>query len=68
MKSIFFSHWHLMRLIRLIFGVFLIFQGIETRQWFFFVFSAFFLFQAIFNQGCGINGCEIPTSKSKENE
>lgn len=65
MKKLLFTNWHLMRFIRLFFGIFLIFQGIETGQWFFFAFSIFFLFQAVFNQGCGANGCEIPQNNKK---
>lgn len=69
MKQLLFTNWHLMRWVRLAFGIFLIFQAIETRQWFFFGFAAFFLFQAIFNQGCGANGCAVPTNnKSKSYE
>lgn len=65
MKQLLFTNWHLMRFIRLAFGVFLIFQGIETRQWFFFGFAGFFLFQALFNQGCGVNGCDISQKNNK---
>lgn len=67
MKQLLFTNWHLMRFIRLIFGIFLIFQAFETHQWVFFGFAAFFLFQALLNQGCGLNGCEIP-QKDKNNE
>ncbi|WP_136666710.1 hypothetical protein [Flavobacterium sp. H122] len=65
MKTII-SNWHLMRFIRLAFGIFLIFQAFETRQWIFLGFAAFFLFQALFNQGCGINNCEIPKNIKKD--
>lgn len=67
MKQLLFNQWHLMRFIRLAFGIFLIFQAFETRQWIFLGFAGFFLFQAIFNHGCGINNCEIP-QKDKNNE
>ncbi len=68
MKNLLFTNWHLMRIIRLVFGIFLIFQAVETHQWLFFIFAAFFLFQALFNQGCGPNGCETNLTKSKDNE
>ena len=68
MKEQLLTNWHILRIVRLLFGVFLIFQAIETRQYVFFAFAAFFLFQAIFNQGCSANGCAIPTPKKKENE
>lgn len=48
-----------MRFIRLAFGLFLIFQAFETRQWMFLLFAGFFLVQALFNLGCSANGCSI---------
>lgn len=68
MKQLLFKNWHLMRFIRLIFGIFLIFQGIETHQWFFFGFAGFFLFQSLFNFGCNPNGCNISQNYNKTNE
>lgn len=68
MKQLLFSNWHIMRIVRLLFGIFLIFQAVETHQYVFFAFAAFFLFQALFNQGCSANGCEIPTQNKKEHE
>lgn len=58
-------NWHLMRLIRLAFALFLTFQAIETQQWFFLIFAAFFLLQAIFNLGCTTNSCSIPLKDNK---
>ena len=60
MKNILFTNWHAMRFIRLAFALFLFFQAYETQEWFLFVFGIFFLIQAIFNAGCGANGCQIP--------
>lgn len=54
-----------MRFIRLAFGIFLVFQAMETHQWIFFGFAAFFLFQALFNLGCGLHHCEIPQKQQK---
>lgn len=68
MKQLLSSNWHIMRIVRLLFGIFLIFQAVETHQYIFFAFAAFFLFQALFNQGCSANGCEIPTQNKKEHE
>lgn len=67
MRQIILSNWHLMRFIRLVFGIFLVFQAFDTRQWLFLGFAVFFLFQALFNHGCGINNCEIP-QKNKQHE
>jgi len=60
MKEILFSNWHVMRIFRLAFAIFLFTQAYYTNEWFFIVFGLFFLVQAIFNTGCGSNGCTIP--------
>jgi hypothetical protein len=44
---------------RLALAVFLFGQAYVTHEWFFIVFGAFFIFQAMFNLGCGSNGCEV---------
>jgi hypothetical protein len=67
MKQLLFSHWHLMRIIRFGFALFLFYNAYETHQWFFIAFGLFFLFQVIFNLGCGVGGCGI-TYKNKKNE
>lgn len=54
-----------MRWVRLVFGLFLVEQAFETKQWLLLGFAAFFLFQAIFNTGCTPNGCQIPQKKNK---
>lgn len=63
MKTVLFKNWHLMRWIRLAFGLFLTQQAFETQQWLFLGFAAFFLFQAVFNFGCSSQGCGIPQKK-----
>ena len=65
MKSLLLKNWHVMRWIRLVFGLFLVEQAFETTQWIFLGFAAFFLFQALFNLGCTTNGCQIPQNKNK---
>lgn len=60
MKHILFTNWHLMRIVRLAFAIFLFVQAYVTFEWFFIVFGLFFLIQAVFNTGCGSNGCQIP--------
>lgn len=60
MKQLLFSNWHAMRFIRLAFAVFLFFQAYETQELFLVAFGIFFLIQAIFNAGCGANGCQTP--------
>jgi hypothetical protein len=52
-----------MRWVRLAFSLFLFFQAYATKEWFFIAFGLFFLFQVIFNLGCGTNGCAVPNNK-----
>jgi uncharacterized membrane protein HdeD (DUF308 family) len=66
MKQLLLSNWHAMRFIRLAFALFLFFQAFETQEWFLVAFGIFFLIQAIFNAGCGANGCQIPKKKVKD--
>jgi len=68
MKEIIFSNWHITRWVRLAFALFLIVQAFVLREWFFIPFGLFFLYQAIFNLGCGLNGCEVPNNKNNKNE
>jgi hypothetical protein len=63
MKELLFTNWHAMRIFRLAFAVFLFIQAYYTHEWFFIVFGLFFFIQAVFNTGCGANGCAIPRNK-----
>jgi hypothetical protein len=63
MKDLLLTNWHAMRIFRLAFGVFLFVQAYQTHEWFFIVFGLFFFIQALFNTGCGANGCAIPKNK-----
>ncbi|WP_413997799.1 hypothetical protein ACMDB5_08330 [Flavobacterium sp. W1B] len=63
MKEVLFRNWHVMRFFRLAFAGFLFYQAYVSKEWFFIAFGFFFLFQALFNFGCGANGCKIPNKK-----
>jgi hypothetical protein len=65
MKRLLLTNWHAMRWIRLVIGLVLIQQAVQYQQLIFGFMAAFFLFQAIFNNGCGLNGCEVSTFKKK---
>lgn len=54
-----------MRIVRLAFAIFLFYNAYETHEWFFLGFGLFFLFQVIFNLGCGSNGCGVNYNKKK---
>ena len=53
MKKIFFNNWHFMRYFRISIALFCFCTAYEQNQWVFVAFGVFFLFQAVFNLGCG---------------
>lgn len=66
-----FSNWHLMRILRLVLGVMIIVQAVETREWMIGLMGVAFSTMALFNYGCcGVNGCDTtptsPTNKSMQ--
>jgi hypothetical protein len=63
MKNILFTNWNIMRIIRLVFAIVLFTQAAQKFEWYLVIFGLFFLVQAIFNFGCGANGCAIPKKK-----
>ncbi|WP_348825451.1 hypothetical protein [Flavobacterium aestuarii] len=66
MKELLFNNWNAMRIFRLAFSVFLFVQAYNTHEWFFIIFGLFFFIQALFNSGCGSNGCAIPKNKKRK--
>lgn len=59
MKQLLFTNWHFMRFLRVALALFLFYNAYVTHEWFFIVFGIFFLVQAVFNMGCGPNGCNV---------
>lgn len=59
-------NWHFMRILRVALALFLFYNAYETHEWFFIVFGLFFLIQAIFNLGCGPNGCGVSYKKNDQ--
>ena len=49
------------------FALILFTQAADKFEWYLVVFGLFFLIQAVFNFGCGPNGCQIPRN-SKNNK
>lgn len=66
MKKLLFANWHFMRYFRIAIAIFCFCTAYEQHQWVFIAFGIFFLFQAIFNLGCGSRGCTIPTKKNDD--
>jgi hypothetical protein len=68
MKQLLFTNWHAMRWIRIVIGLFFVQQAIQHQEGLFGFLALFFLFQAVFNTGCSLNGCEVSTFKKNKNE
>ena len=63
-KQTLFTGWHLMRWIRLAFGIFFVVQAIQMHDALIGVAGGFFLFTSITNTGCcGAKGCAAPSQK-----
>jgi hypothetical protein len=61
--------WDFSRVLRLILGVFIIGQGVQSNDWSFILLGSLFTLMPILNIGCcGTNGCSTSTLKSKENK
>ena len=61
------SNWHFMRWLRLVLGLYLVWQAARRPDIFTGLVAAFFLFQAITNTGCcGAAGCTVPRKKPAE--
>jgi hypothetical protein len=68
MKQLLFTNWHAMRWIRLAIGLFFLQQAIQFHEMVLGFMAVFFLLQSVFNTGCGLNGCGVPTYKKSKNE
>lgn len=68
-KETLFQNWNFMRLLRLVLGIYIAVQAIETLSILSGVVAVFFLFQAVTNIGCcGSNGCAVPTKNSNSDK
>jgi hypothetical protein len=62
-----FTGWNWMRWLRLILGIFIAVQAIQSHDTLFGIMAAFFLFQALTNTGCcGTNGCTTTTPTKQD--
>jgi hypothetical protein len=66
MTNLLFSNWSIFRLIRLIFGIFILIQAIEVQNFWILIPGAIFTLMALFNAGCNSNSCAIPTKTKKK--
>lgn len=67
--QIVFTGWHLMRWLRLLFGIVFLVQAIQVHDWLVGLIAVFFLLTAITNTGCcGSRSCATPTDKREQEE
>ncbi len=58
------QNWHLMRIVRLGIGLYLVGLAAYTRDWMPCLLGAFFLYQALADVGCcGSGACAVPQKK-----
>ena len=57
------KNWNIIRLLRLVVGVFVIIQGIIAQEWLFVFLGGLFALMPLMNVGCGASGCQIPKHK-----
>lgn len=59
--------WNVMRIIRLALGIFIVVQGIVTKEWVFAVLGGLFAIMPLLNiDCCGASGCSVPVSQSRK--
>ena len=62
-------NWNVMRFIRLVFGLYVIIQGISHRDMSYLLIGTLFSLMPIFNVGCcSTSGCATPTKKEGTTE
>ena len=60
-------NWDFMRVLRLALGIFIIVQGIQTKEWLFVALGGLFSLMPLLNIGCcGASGCNTSVSKSNK--
>ena len=59
------QNWGFMRIIRLIIGGYALFEAVRSSDIFIGIMGTVILGMALFNIGCGPQGCGVPTNQSK---
>jgi hypothetical protein len=64
-----FTGWNFIRWLRLILGIAIASQAVETKDMFVGIIAVLLIYQAIANIGCcGVNNCTIPTTKNNNTQ
>jgi hypothetical protein len=58
-------HWGFMRIIRLIVGGYALFEALRTSDILIGIMGTVLIGMALFNLGCGAQGCGVPASRTK---
>lgn len=62
------KNWNFLRILRLAIAIFIIYQGIQSKEWMFILAGAIFAIMPLFNVGCcGTSSCNVPISKTNKN-
>ncbi len=65
----YFKNWNIIRILRLVVGLFVVVQGALTREWMFVFLGGLFALMPLMNVGCAASGCQTSRSKNtKENK
>ncbi len=63
------SNWHVMRILRVAIGVWMLVVGIQTRDWAVGLLSVFFLYQGVTDTGCcGAQSCYTPPRRATKQQ
>lgn len=57
------KNWDVLRVVRLLAGLVIIFMSIAENQIILSIIGVLLLIQAVFNFGCGSNGCDVNTNR-----
>ncbi|AXG73866.1 hypothetical protein DVK85_06275 [Flavobacterium arcticum] len=53
------------RILRLVFGILIILQAIDVKEWLLAIPGVFLLLLAALNTGCGAGGCTVPYKRNR---
>ncbi len=67
MKTLLLKNWNLMRILRLVIGIWAIVEAIQSKEPLLGIMGGILLFMAVTNTGCfGAKGCNTPVKSNKE--
>ncbi|MBP6090788.1 MAG: hypothetical protein KA521_06000 [Crocinitomicaceae bacterium] len=65
MRKTLFTNWNFMRFARLLIGIYIVVQGIQTKEISYTIMGSLFMLMPIFNIGCFGGQCASPIQKTK---